>query len=394
MNLNRILYALSFFSDRSNGYDTFHQRRVALIAYNIAKQMGFDEYGLNLILEAALIHDAALLSEATKTETFRQIINENFEQLNRHAAIGKRAARFFSLHLDVSNAVNLHHTPSNINPAMLGNILFLSDNIEVSYRSLSNPFAFDELYDFLSQKKELFHDEAFKAYKELSQKESFWYQLHEKNLDSELSAVVNKLYEPVKKEDFIKRIAYFMAYSTDNLSPFFENYSVLSKNIAISIGYKLSLDMERIVLSTLLSHLGNVFLPTELLNNPGSLSSVDFNIIKSHPYYSKKIIDIMGLEDEIKFPAIYHHEVGTDSAYPFIVGDVDEYAQVVGISTACAALLQDRPYRIAYDADEAKDIIKNMNFEKRVVDITLNLDFEKIKNIKDNYYEGVRRLFV
>ncbi len=393
MELNKALYVLSKFSDTANAKDTLHQRRVTLIAYKIAEKLGFDEQGLNLVLQAGLIHDIGLLSETSKIETYRQIIDENFQQLTEHAVKSSKLARFFNLHLDVSNAIGLHHTPKDKNSSVIGNILFLADNIEASYRTLSNPFAFDELYNFIAQKKALFDDAMFKIFRDLAQTESFWYSLSENNMETEIMSIINR-YKIEADNEFLKRIAYFMAYSSDHISPFFENYSIYIKNIAIAIGYKLSLNMENIALSALFSHSGYAFIPTNILNSPENLNETDFNIIKSHPYYTKHILDALDVGSEIKYPAIYHHENKSGDGYPFKTNISNTYIEVLRISTLLAALLQDRPYRIAYEYEEAKNMLNSINFEDNILSIALNLELENVVNTKDEYYEGIRRLFI
>ncbi len=393
MNQNKILYALSLFSDTTSGKDTLHQRRVALVAYKIAENLEFDEYGLNLVLQSGLIHDLGLLSAASKTETFKQIVDENFSELNKHAIVGSRLARFLNLHLDVSNAINFHHTPNEKNTNVLGNILFLADNIEAVYRSISNPFAFDEIYNFIAQKERLFDKKMFLVFRELAQTESFWYALNEKNVDREMSHIIDK-HQIETDMEFIKRTAYFMAYVSDHITPFFENYSVYAKNIAMAIGYKMSLNIDDLILAALFSHAGYAFIPTNLLNSPENLSETDFNIIKAHPYYTKLLLDIMELEDNIKQPAIYHHEKKNKEGYPFKIALSGEYVEVIGISTLLAALLQDRPYRVAYEYEDAKNVLYEGSFSKNLLDVALNLDLEKIVKSKDEYYEGIGRLFV
>ncbi len=394
MDVNKTLYTISRFSDISSGNDTYHQRRVTLIAYKIAEGLKFDDFGLNLTLQAGLIHDTGLLSEASRIETFRQIIDENFKQLTKHATVSSRIARYFNLHLDVSNAIGLHHTPSEINPAILGNVLFLADNIEVAYRSISNPFAFNEIYDFIAQKDKLFDENALRVFKELSKKEEFWYSLKDDNLDRELLSIVSKHKQKPDRADFVKRIAYFVAFLSDSISMFFDNYSILLKNISVALGYKLSLDIEKLTLASLFAHFGNVFIPLDLLNSPSKLDDTEFNIIKSHPYYTKMFLGLLGVDNDIINMSVYHHENMDKTGYPFKIEADDRYVQVVKLSSVLAALLQDRPYRVAYSYDEAKDIIKEFGFDKSILNIALELDLKKIYETKDEYYEGIRRLFI
>jgi len=239
----------------------------------------------------------------------------------------------------------------------------------------------------------VFNKEMLKVFRELAQTESFWYALNKRNIDRELVKIVDGHKEEADSE-FLKRLAYFMAYVSDHITPFFENYSVFIKNIAVAIGYKMSLNKDDLELSALFSHSGYIFIPTNLLNSSDRLDESDFNIIKAHPYYTKLLLDTLGVGDNIKYPAVYHHEKKSKDGYPFKVTVVDEYTEVLRISTFLAALLQDRPYRVSYEYEEAKNILNSEEFDKRILDIALELELENVVKTQDEYYEGIGRLFL
>ncbi|WP_025270487.1 HD domain-containing protein [Hippea sp. KM1] len=393
MDVNRVLFELSRLSDSVEGNDTFHQRRVAIIAYWIAEEMGFDRFGLDLLIKAALIHDIALFNDTSKVETFRQIVYEDFERLTRHAVLSGRVARFFNLHLDITTAINLHHTPIDSNSSVLGSILFLADNIEVAYRSLTNPYAFNEVFDFLNQKKNLFDDEMMKAFERVSKRECFWFDLLDENVDRRLLSMLDGLAREKVDDKFKTAVCYFIGYFSDSISPFFENYSVLVKNIAVSLAYKLDLDIKTIQYASLVSHTGNLLIPFDSFSLP-SLEDEVYNIIKSHPYQALWILKSMGFVDEAEI-VFKHHENHALSGYP-CKDEPHIEAAVVGLSSFVAAMMQDRPYREALDNNQIKQQIVDFKglYPDYLLDALLDVDLDRVKKTKDEYYDAVKRLFL
>ncbi|AEA34236.1 HD domain-containing protein [Hippea maritima] len=393
MDVNRVLFELSRLSDSIEGNDTFHQRRVTIIAHSIASELGLEEFGLDLLVKAALIHDIALLNDTSKVETFRQIVYEDFKKLNRHSLLSGRVARFFNLHLDVTTAITLHHTPSNSNSSVLGSILFLADNIEVAYRSLTNPYAFDELFDFLSQKKELFDGEMLTAFEKLSKRDCFWFNLLEENVDKSVLKILDGLKGQKVDDKFKTAVAYFLAYISDNISPFFDGYSILTKNIAISLGYKLDLDIKTLQFASLVSHVGNLIIPFDVFSLP-SLDSETYNIIKSHTYQADWMLRGLGFNDEAQIVAM-HHENYIKDGYPCRKEPMLESA-VVGLSSFVAAMMQDRPYRESLDDEEIKVQIRGFKnkYPDYLLEALVEVDLNRIRKTKDEYYEAVKRLFI
>ncbi len=398
MKINNSLYILSIISDTVNGNDTMHQRRVAVIACNIAEKMGFDKRVVEMVFQAALIHDIGLLDETAKIETFRQIIDDNFKQLTNHALKSAKIARFFNLHPDISSAIELHHTKAEINPSILGSIIFLADNIEVSYRSLSNHFAFNELYDFVAQKSEFFDKNALESFRSLSKCESFWYSIDDKNLDKSLLKILNIFEDKDADVRLEKAISYFLAYLSDSVTIFNGGYSLLMKNISLALAYKLKADTNLVISASLISHIGNIFIPKEIFDKFNEFDDIDYNIVKSHPYYTKFLCERLGFDKNIVDCAALHHENLLKEGYPFKVNNFSKEAKILQVSSVLAACLQDRPYRVALSKDEINTVLNKMAkdglLDSKVVKEALILDYDKIIKSKDEYYEAVRKILL
>ncbi len=394
MLVNRALFELCRLSDSLEGDDTFHQRRVCIISYELAREIGLDRGVLSLLVRSALLHDIGLLTDSDKTETFRQIAYEEFSSLNRHAVLGGKVARFLNLHLDITNAINLHHTPHEENSSVLGNILFLADNVEIAYRSLTNPFAYDDLIGYLEQKKRIFDPSVFDALKRVAKRECFWFSLLEEHVDDSVRRIIDELPDDRADEKFETALIYLLSFMSDNVAPFYDRYTLFVKNIAVNMGYKLGLDSKLLHRASLLSHVGNLKIPYTLFSLP-SLDEENYNIIKSHTFEGFGILNRMGFDREAEL-VLLHHENNLEEGYPCRVKPEGESA-VLALATVVAAIMQDRPYRDAKSDDSIKKGLENFKelgiFDGELIDAVVDIDLSKVRETEDEYYNATKRLF-
>ncbi len=393
METGQLLLGFSAFLDTAT-FDTMHQRRVAYIATKIAKRMNISRKVIGILLQAALLHDIALLKEEEKSENFRKIAKKNQENIPPHALAGYRMARYLNLHLEAAEAIELHHTPADKNRSFMGSLIFLSDSIEILFRALTDPFAFGEVVPLLKKRRELFDPYMLDAFKSLAKQEAFWYGMLPEYLDGEMKKIVSEYLKESAPPELIKRIAYLIGFRIDSLTPFLSGYSLLVRNIAISIGYKLSLDISALSLASLVAHAGYAKLPVELLSKPGKLADAEVNIIRFHPYCTKNMLEAMGFDGRIVEMAAYHH---LQDGYPFDIKNADPYIETISAATTAAALLQKRPYRPyrrEYTIKEAKKLLLEMGFASPIKEAINSLNFDNIMRAKDEYYDGVRRLFL
>lgn len=123
--------------------------------------------------------------------------------------------------------------------------------------------------------------------------------------------------------------------------------------------------IEHISLSAILQNIGYVTIPEEILSEPGKLTPEEYEIIKTHPEAGARILEEArnSFNDKIMDTAIeiarYHHERWDGSGYPAgLKGyDIPISAQAASIAGVYATLTETRPYRKAYNHDEAIQMI-------------------------------------
>lgn len=123
------------------------------------------------------------------------------------------------------------------------------------------------------------------------------------------------------------------------------------------------------IISTVKLHdLGKLAMPDNILLKPAKLTPEEFEVIKSHPLYGAKMldqaIDNMGEDSLLKaaLEIVYgHHEKWDGTGYPNGIkgADIPLSARIAAIADVFDALTSHRPYKQAWEPEEALKAIYN-----------------------------------
>jgi len=149
---------------------------------------------------------------------------------------------------------------------------------------------------------------------------------------------------------------------------------------------------------SVLHDIGKIFVSKEILNKPGKLTSEEWETVKKHTIYAKKLLDNPHFKVALNI-AMYHHENYDGTGYPKGLKD-DEIpieAQIVKIVDVYDALRSGRPYKKAFSHEEAMKIIiegdgRTMpsHFNPKILDIFKSLSDEIRKIYEQSNEEGDR----
>lgn len=152
---------------------------------------------------------------------------------------------------------------------------------------------------------------------------------------------------------------------------------------AIAKEMNLSEDMiDGIRLASLVHDIGKMHVPAEILNKPGKISDVEFDMIEIH---CKAGYDIL---KEVDFPwpiaemVLQHHERLDGSGYPSGLkgDDILRESRIIAVADVVEAMCSHRPYRPALGVDSALDeIVKERGtlYDSEVVDSCVSVFREK-----------------
>lgn len=134
-----------------------------------------------------------------------------------------------------------------------------------------------------------------------------------------------------------------------------------------------------------LHDIGKIAIPDSILKKPGKLSPYEFEEMKKHVLFGKKLIDKMKLGVIAQNIALYHHEKwnGKGYCYGLKENEIPLEARIVALADVYDALRQKRVYKDGFSHEEAIEIIKQQrgqHFDPVLVDIflTYNEEFNKI----------------
>jgi len=167
-----------------------------------------------------------------------------------------------------------------------------------------------------------------------------------------------------------------MAEIVELRDPYTAGHQRRVAEIAVRIAKQMGLSQERveaIATSAILHDIGKMYVPSEFLTKPGTLSGPEFEIIKSH---SQKGYDILKSID-FNFPAAdivcQHHERIDGTGYPHgLKGrEILLEARIIAVADVVEAISSHRPYRKALGMDAARQEInanKGIKYDAGVVD--------------------------
>ena len=111
--------------------------------------------------------------------------------------------------------------------------------------------------------------------------------------------------------------------------------------------------------------IGKRAIPQEILNKPGSLTSEEFSVMKTHTIEGCRLLESdPALSSREDFPLLcdvcrHHHERWDGSGYPDRLPgcQIAPWVQVVGLADAFDALIHPRVYKAAFSREQATAMI-------------------------------------
>jgi len=149
-----------------------------------------------------------------------------------------------------------------------------------------------------------------------------------------------------------------LSRAVDARDPYTAGHSDRVVNIASKIANKLGLnkqEIEIIELSAQFHDVGKIGIPDNILLKPGSLTEIEFAVIKEHPVIGVNILsNIEFLKDSL--PIIrHHHERYDGNGYPDGTSgqEIPLGSRIISIADTYDAMTTDRPYRKGLSHEEA-----------------------------------------
>lgn len=347
-----------------------HHRRTAIIAYHLGASMQLPEQALADLVIAASLHDIGAL----KVEDKEALCKLDVLHPDEHSIIGAGILSSYQPFQRISTIIRHHHVHYDQNMSAYHNasgipvesyILHLADRIDILMKH--DELALNQVAAVKSKIQELsgslFAPEIVQHFLSLSTKEFFWFDIEDMQI-GELMSLINMNAICIDHSfPSLETLVFTLSKIIDYKSSFTVTHSVGVAHVAYELAKAYGFDDEKcmeIKLAGYLHDIGKIAIPSEILHNPSVLDATEFNIIKSHPYYTNKILkSISGFED-ISHWVSYHHEKLDLSGYPYKPekAGLGTEVQLIIYADVFTALCEDRPYRKAYHWHDAMQLIE------------------------------------
>lgn len=141
--------------------------------------------------------------------------------------------------------------------------------------------------------------------------------------------------------------------------PYTAGHQSRVSELAVRIAEKLGWDQARtegLRLGALIHDIGKIYVPSEILNRPGRLTSGEFAVIKTHPEVGADILKGIKFPWPIQEMILQHHERIDGTGYPRgLKGDeILPEAKILAVADVIEAITSHRPYRPGHGIDLAK----------------------------------------
>ncbi len=172
-----------------------------------------------------------------------------------------------------------------------------------------------------------------------------------------------------------------MARTVETRDPYTAGHQQRSSNLAVAIGWKMGLAadcIEGIRLGGIIHDIGKLYIPAEILSRPGTLTDLEFSMIKTHPQVGFEIMKDINFIWPISDIVLQHHERLDGSGYPQgLQGKAIRLeARLLMVADVVEAMASHRPYRPALSLDTALAHIAERRgtwFEPAAVDACVSL---------------------
>lgn len=149
-----------------------------------------------------------------------------------------------------------------------------------------------------------------------------------------------------------------MSLAIDARDPYTAAHQRDVSRIAVAIAESMGLPddvVDGIRFGAMIHDLGKIAIPAEILNRPGKLGRIEFELVRTHPQVGRAIIADVDYPWPVGDVVLHHHERLDGSGYPdgLVGSDISTEARIVAVADVVEAMSSHRPYRPAFTTDLA-----------------------------------------
>lgn len=383
LNLREVTYALSEALDYVGIDDTLHGKRVAFMAAEVGKKLGWRPSKLDQIMLIGMLHDCGVSS----TDVHHHLVSElDWDNSQIHCERGAKLLSKVPLYQNFSDVIAYHHTHWDMflphvdeETKVMANLIYLVDRVDAlkaQYGSRSIEERNTIRTTIEKYTNTMFAPFLCDAFLSASASDSFWYYIEPESMHYYfLNWIEQGRIESVNFE-YLKSIAQMFAAVVDAKSTYTATHTYGVAALARYIAELCELsqrEQEKIELAAFFHDLGKLRVPDAILNKETPLNGEEIVAMRRHGFDSQMILQqIKGFSDIAKIASM-HHETLDSKGYPYQLSadQIPIEARILTIADIFQALVQDRPYREGMSLEDVQSILNQMATEHKVDDAIL-----------------------
>jgi HD-GYP domain-containing protein (c-di-GMP phosphodiesterase class II) len=386
INLHEAIYSLSDALDLVGVTHIHHGKRVAYMATECGRYLGWHGQRLDDLFQAAILHDCGV----SKTAVHLRLAQFEWELEGEHCQAGAALLCASPLLHHLAPVVLQHHTHWSVlqeldlpeQEKLNANCIYLVDRVDIlslKYLLADTDILLgkDEIRSTILEKSgDWFCPELVDAFMEISDSEAFWFSLETDRVNGYVASWLSDSASRSMTFEELRSLVHLFSRIVDAKSTYTKQHSDGVAYLARLIGTLFNLPeetCEMLELAGLLHDIGKLRVPDELLEKPGKLTEAETSTMRRHSFDTYCVLkNIRGFE-KIALWAAQHHERVDGSGYPYHTKNehLSLEARIVAAADVFQALAQRRPYREPMNTAQIIDILKqqvdNDKLDRQVV---------------------------
>jgi putative nucleotidyltransferase with HDIG domain len=343
---------------------TNHGLRVAYIALKIGESYELSNEEKFDLLVFSLLHDIGAV------ENLKAVNKAKLEKAIEHCTIGEEIIQNFPFHKSYENIIKYHHEHYDGSGffgkkydeiPLFSQIISIADFFELNYKEKSK----EDILKLIQSKEETqFSKDLINRLMDLTNHLGFWLDIKDAFV---LTSIENLEMNAIKKYSYdeIKKVTKMFSKIIDSKSEFTKNHSsgLTEKLVAMGEFYGFDKDkIEKLSIAGDLHDIGKLAISNRLLDRNGKLTAKEFETVRKHVYYTRKVLEPLDGFEQIVNWAANHHERNDGSGYPFGLTreQMDFESRLLAALDVYQALRENRPYRGSLSHERSVNILMGM----------------------------------
>lgn len=370
ISLSEVISALSYALDLTEGAVRGHALRSCLVGMRIAEELRLSSARKKGLYYALLLKDIAGSNFGSEIEFSRISLRcDRGASIMRKLGMGPLAAEAVRCVDERWDGAGHPDRLRGEQIPLLARICAVARHLDIFFSSCGERRAIDTLEQ---RSGTWFDPELVRVVKSLYAQGTLWLNCYPSDDQEEMKKAVLYL-DPGRKQYLeaaeIDLVCEAFADVVDAKSHFTFSHSMGVADAAFGIAQSVGLAADRIKMvrrAALLHDIGKLSVPNSILDKVTPLTPKEWQMVRQHPGYTRRILERVGPFREIAVIAGQHHEKLDGSGYPnrLMAGDLSLEARIVAVADIYGALSENRPYRLGLEFDEIVPIMKNLSPRK------------------------------